>query len=374
MRPDAKELSERKKMILKAIVDAHIENGEPVGSKYLTQHKHIAYSSATIRNEMAELEEMGYLEQPHTSAGRIPSEAGYRLYVDSLVERYRLTQKEMAELSRQLHSRQMELDSIMQTAMQLASKLTNYTSLALKPRMVRITVHRFELMRLDENTLVLVMLIGQTVKNRYVRSRVEIPAEACARLAAALNETIAGRTAQEITMPLLMQMEERMGEYDFLVSPVVKAVCETITGFDGGEIRFDGISHLLAYPEYYDMERLKEMLALFEKKEDLLRILSEEAGFANPENEKVQVYIGRENVVKIMDNSTMVFKTVRRNGVPVGAIGIIGPTRMDYRRVIAMIDGLTESVSGLLDTGDGTPSSEPAKDNPRSSLRDGQTD
>jgi len=335
-------LSERKKMILKAVVDAHIQHGEPVGSKFLTQNKQIAYSSATIRNEMAELEEMGFLEQPHTSSGRIPSEAGYRFYVDALIDKYNFTKGEIDELSRMLRSKQTELDSIMRVALKLVSGMTNYTALALKPRQMRVTVDRYEIMRVDERTLVLIMLIGGTVKTKYIKSNRSIPGEAAMRLAIVLNQKAAGVTASEITLPMMMEMERMMGEYEYLVAPVVKGVCETISVFDGGELTFEGINRLLSYPEYYDMDRLKEMLALFERKEDLLEVLSEEA--RGEDGGKVQIYIGRENLVKIMDNSTLIFKTVRENGTPIGAIGIIGPTRMDYSRVIAMIDRMTDAV------------------------------
>ena len=266
------------------------------------------------------------------------------------MERYNLTQNELAELKRLVQNKQTELDTILQSAMQLAAKLTNYTAMALRPRMLRITVNRYELMRLDEHTLVLIMVIGHTIKTRHVRSQIPVPPEAGMQLAKVLNECATERTAEEITMPLLMHMERQMGEYDFLVSPVIKSVCETITGFDGGEIRFEGINRLLSYPEYYDMDRLKEMLALFERKEDLVKILSEEAGQMG--SEQVQVFIGRENLVKIMDNSTLIFKTIKRNGTPVGAIGIIGPTRMDYKRVIATIDTLTNGVANVLGEGD----------------------
>lgn len=336
-----KVLNERKKAILKAIVDAHIAGGEPVGSKFLTQNQQIGCSSATIRNEMAELEEMGYLEQPHTSAGRIPSEAGYRFYVDLLIDRYNLTESEIEELRGALRQKQNELDAIMQTAVALASKLTNYTALSLRPRQARIAVGRFELMRLDDTTAVLIMLIGSVVKTKYIRSNRVIPPEATALLAGVLNAKITGLTAGEITLPLIMEMERMMGEYDYLVSPVVRAVCETISGFDGGELRFEGINRLLAYPEFYDMDRLREMLALFEKKDKLLEVLSDEAH----SGDRVQIYIGRENLVKVMDNSTLVFKTVTQDGKPVGAIGIIGPTRMNYRRVIATIDSLSRNIT-----------------------------
>ena len=345
-----KRLNERKKQILKAIIEAHIAHGEPVGSKFLTTNKQIACSSATIRNEMAELEEMGYLEQPHTSAGRIPSEAGYRFYVDQLIDRYLLTQSEIEELRAALRQRQRELDAIMQTAAALAAKLTNYTALSVKPRQTRITVNRFEIMRLDETTAVLIMLIGGVVKTKYIRSNLPIPAEAAMLLAGVLNARLTGLTADEITMPALMDMERAMGQYEYLVNPVVKAVCETISVFDGGELRFEGINRLLAYPDYYDLDRLRELVALFEKKEALLEVLSDEAR----NDDRVQIYIGRENLVKVMDNSTLVFKTVMHGGKPVGAIGIIGPTRMDYRRVIATIDSLTRGVTDIL----GTPENE----------------
>ncbi|MBR4205293.1 MAG: heat-inducible transcription repressor HrcA [Clostridia bacterium] len=337
-------LNERKKLILKAIVDAHIANGEPVGSKFLTQNKQIACSSATIRNEMAELEEMGYLEQPHTSAGRVPSEAGYRFYVDQLLDLYHLTEQEIKTLREGLRQKQQELDSIMQTAVTLASRLTNYTALSLKPRQPRVTVQRFEIMRIDDHTAVLIMLIGSIVKTKYIRSSSTISMDATVRLAAALNLKLTGITASEITLPLMMEMERMMGGYDYLVAPVVKSVCEVISLFDGGELRFEGIDRLLAYPDYYDLGRLRELLALFEKKDDLLEVLSEEA----QHDDRVQIYIGSENLVKVMDNSTLIFQTIRQNGKPVGAIGIIGPTRMDYRKVIATVTSLTSGVTEVL--------------------------
>lgn len=350
-RPDALNLSERKKQILKAIVEAHIELGEPVGSKYLTSDGMISCSSATIRNEMAELESMGYLEQPHTSAGRIPSEAGYRLYVDSLLEAYRLTNAEISELRRTLRAKEAELDGILGAAARLASRFTDYTALSLKPRQRRITVSRFEVLPLDGYMLVLVMIIGRTVKTKYIRSVLPVNSEAASRLSAVLNTCISNMTSSEITMPIVMDMERAMGEYEYLVSPVVRAVCELISSFDGGELRFDGINRLLSYPDFYDTERLRDMLELFERKDDLLRVISEGA-YSENDSDKVQIYIGRENLVKIMDNSTLIYKIVKRGDSPVGAIGIIGPTRMNYGRAIAMIDCLSDGVENILAAGE----------------------
>ena len=346
-----KELSERKKQILKAIIEAHIELGEPVGSKYLTSNKHIACSSATIRNEMAELESMGYLEQPHTSAGRVPSEAGYRLYVDSLIDSYRLTEREIEELRTNLRRKQAELDGILDTAIRLASSMTDYTALAAKPRKVRVTVSHFEIIRTDERSMILIMLIGGIVKTRRIRSRVSVSEEASARLEMLLNGKLTGLTAAEITMPLMMQMEREMGADEYLVEPVVKGICETISAFDGGELRFDGIDRLLSYPEVYGGERLREMLTMFERKQDLLDVFSE-SEMQTDDDGSVRIYIGRENLVKTMDNSTLVYKPIKRDGILVGAIGVIGPTRMNYSRVIAMIDHLSSGVSNLIEEGD----------------------
>ena len=338
------ELSERKKAILKAVIDAHIENGEPVGSKFLTQNKQIGCSSATVRNEMAELEAMGLLEQPHTSAGRVPSEAGYRFYVNSLIDRYNLTQTEIEELKSSLTEKQNELDAIMQAAVELASRLTNYTALSIKPRRTRITVRKFELMRLDDSTAVLIMLIGDSVKTKYIYSDKPIPDAGAAALANLLNSEVVGKTPSEMTVPLVMEMEKMLGDYGYLVSPVIKAVCETLSDGENGDIHLEGINRLLSYPEYYDMDRLRDMLALFEQKDDLYEMLADEA----QSGDGVHIYIGRENLVKVMDNSTLVFKPIVDHGRTVGAIGIIGPTRMDYKRVLATIDSLTSGITDAL--------------------------
>ncbi len=345
------DLSERKKQILKAVIEAHIEFGEPVGSKYLTSRGAISCSSATIRNEMAELEELGFLEQPHTSSGRVPSELGYRLYVDSLVERYRLTEAEVEEMKRTLRGKQAELDSMLESAVKLASKFTHYTALTIKPRQRSVSVSRFDVIPIDEHTMVLVMIIGRVAKTKYITSDYPVNAAAALRLSEVLNGRISGLTAGEISVPTVMEMERAMGEFEYLVSPVVKSVCEILSSFDGGELRFDGINRLLSYPDYYDTDRLRDMLELFESKDDLLRVISDDA-YTDVGDPRVKIYIGRENQVKIMDNSTLIYKTIMRDDVPVGAIGLIGPTRMNYGRAITLIDSISDNVSRLIGPGD----------------------
>ena len=348
------DLSERKKMILKAIIDAHIENGEPVGSKYLTQGGKFSYSSATIRNEMAELEAMGYLEQPHTSAGRVPSEAGYRFYVDSLVDRYRMSQAEAEDLKARLREKQAEIDSILDTAMRLAASMTNYTALAVRPRIASMTVKKFELIPVDSTSMVLVMVTaGGAVRTQNIVSARPVTEEALRKLANLMNIRLCGLTGDQFTLHIMMELENAMGEYAFLVDPVVKSVCQTISATGGGDIKIDGVDRLLSYPEFYDIGKLRDMLAMFERKDELLQLISGDTAPMMPAGQPddgVHVYIGSENPVILMDGSTLVFKPVKKDGRTVGALGIIGPTRMNYKKVISMIDNITDSISEVLDT------------------------
>lgn len=344
---DSHELSERKKQILKAVVDAHIKLGEPVGSKFLTQSQQFSCSSATIRNEMAELEGMGYLEQPHTSAGRIPSESGYRFYVDWLIEKYRFNASEIERLRQAIRTKQAEMKSILEAGAKLASSMTNYTALAIQKKSAGVTASRFELVRLDPHNLVLVIMTSAgSVKTRHIKTPLEASPESVALLSEMMNNALSGLGAAEITLPLMMELERHMGDHDFLVSPVIKAVCEELSSFDGGELSVEGLNRLLSYPEYSDMGRFKELLAMLEEKDDVVKLI-DSTGAADG---NLHVYIGSENTVKIMEGSTLVLKALKGTGGTVGAIGIIGPVRMDYSRVISVLDNLTSQIADVIGT------------------------
>ncbi len=335
-------LSDRKKQILKAIVDAHIAGGEPVGSKVLQQQ--ISCSSATIRNEMAELEEMGYLEQPHASAGRVPSELGYRFYVDTLVEHYAMTAREIAQINQVLKTKMSELDQILATASSLASNLTNYTGFALKPRAREITVTKYEAIYIAPGQFVLVMVADDgSVKTRNVKLDLSIDSASVARLATVLNQHLVGCRASEITLPVIMAMEQAMAEDAALIGPVVKLIYETVSESDRGDLKVTGVDRLLQYPEYSDARELKGLLGALEQKNDLMDMISTAAA-----DKPHGVVIGSEASVKEMNNSTVVFKTIVKDGKSVGAIGVIGPLRMDYARVLATLDGLTGNIADLL--------------------------
>lgn len=337
-------LSERKKLILKAIVEAHIEGGEPVGSKYIMQNNLLSCSSATIRNEMAELEQMGYLLQPHTSAGRVPSEAGYRFYVDALVEQYARTTHEVVQINQLLKAKMHELDQLLDTASRLASSMTNYTGIAIKPKSNSVTMAKFEVIGLDEKKFAMVMITtGGNVKTKKVKTADRIPGGALERLADIFNRELCGLGADMITLPIIMRLEAEMGENAFLVNPAVKCVYEVMNEIDGGEMRLAGINHLLKYPEYADTEKLGELLGTLESQDEILDLVS------SAKKDNINVFIGSESSVKVMNNSSLVFTPIKKNGRTVGVIGVLGPRRMNYKQVLQTLGDIGESISLIMD-------------------------
>ncbi len=337
------ELSERKKLILKAIVEAHIKGGEPIGSKYITESRLLSCSSATIRNEMAELESLGYLEQPHTSAGRVPSKRGYRLYVDTLLEEYAMTAKEIAQINQLMKVKMSELDQILDNASKVASSLTNYTGFAIKPRSHAVTVQKYDTVLIDEHSFILIVVASNgAVKTRNVFSDTAVDEHVLARLCQALNELVVGVDVDQISLSVMMALENRMSGDGVLVSAVMKRIYEMLGELDNGELKVSGLDRLLQYPEFTDAQNLGELLGAFERKDDILDLVSTGDG------ENVNVVIGSESSVKVINNSTLVFKPIKSNGKTVGAIGVIGPLRMDYARVLATLDNLGGNISHLL--------------------------
>ena len=337
------QLSERKKRILKAIVDAHIVDGEPVGSKYIMQDEHLNCSSATIRNEMAELEALGYLEQPHASSGRVPSELGYRFYVDSLIESYAMTTGEINEINKLLKSKMNELDGILMAASKVAGSLTNYTSFVIKPKASEVKIKRFDVIYVDRHTLLLIMISDRgAVVTKRLTLELNVSEITAQDLAALLNDRISGLTANEITLPIIVEIENAMGDKSQIVTPIIKIIYESMNELDGGDLKVSGMDRLLQYPEYSNKDQLRELLGAFETKKDILDLVSA------PESDGVNVVIGSESSVKVMNNSALVFKPVVRDGKTLGAIGIIGPRRMDYAKVVATIEGLAGNVESLL--------------------------
>ncbi|MBO5649573.1 MAG: heat-inducible transcription repressor HrcA [Clostridia bacterium] len=322
----------------------HIRFGEPVGSKYLTQSEQIPLSSATIRNEMAELEQMGYLEQPHTSAGRVPSRAGYRLYVDSLMNRYPVTAREWEELNAIMRSKVDALDKVLEQAGKMVSLLTNYTSLVMKVGSAGGVVRRIDTVWLDDGSFILVMTLdGDTVRSKTIRTDRPVDREMLVQLCAALNEHIAGIPIEQINLPRMMAAEHAAGDSAFLISPVIKCLYEVLGTAETPDIRFEGVNKLLQYPEFSDIDRFREMFEVLENKDEIMTVMQ------SAQNDRVNVIIGGETTVRPMENSTLVFRNLTENGRVVGAIGVIGPCRMDYSKVVGLIDAMTDRINTMMD-------------------------
>ena len=339
------ELSDRKKFILKAIVEAHIAGGEPVGSKYIVENRQLSCSSATIRNEMSELEEMGYLEKPHTSAGRVPSELGYRFYVDALVQHYAMTANEVLEINSILKSKMSELDQMLETASKLASNMTNYTGFAVRPKRTALSMSKFEAIAIDDTRILLVMITsGGAVKTKQLSLPYEISKAQLDKVNKVLNHNLVGLGNYEITLPILMELEDQMGEDAALIRPFIKVIYDTMNEVEDGQLQVSGLNRLLQYPEFSDSQKFGELLTAIEHKEDILNLVS-----GGVSGDDVSVIIGSESSVSVMNNSSVIYKPIKKNGHTVGAIGVIGPLRMDYAKVLATVEELGENIANIID-------------------------
>lgn len=329
--------------ILKAIVDAHINHGEPVGSKYLSQDVHISCSPATIRNEMAELEEMGYLVQPHTSAGRVPSEQGYRYYVDALVRQYSDTRSEIDEINQMLRYKLTEMDEILSEVSRLAASFSDYTGIAFKQGVGKARIAQFKSVLLSSHDFLLVMTFeGEVVKTKTIRTAFNLTDDVLRRFTEALNMYLVNLASDAITLPLIVKLEAIMGSYSSMVHPTVKVIYEAMSEFDSADVKLEGITKLLQYPEYSDVSDFRNLLGVLEEKDKLIDVISTHA----TTDDGIHVYIGTENDSDGMKNTTLIFKNVTVGGKQL-AVGVIGPKRMNYSKVIEMLNSLASGIDRM---------------------------
>ncbi len=337
-------LTARQMQILKTIVDAHIDNGEPVGSKYLSETENINCSPATIRNEMASLEQMGYLVQPHTSAGRIPSELAYRLYVDNLIMQYNQTKTEIDEINDRLRYKLTEMDQILSEASRMAASFTDYTGIAFKSGVGKARVSRFNAVYLSARDFLLVMSFDRdTVKSKTVHLPFGVSDDTVRRFGEALNIYLVNLTSDEMSMPIIVKIEAIMGTAAGMVHPAMKVIYETMNELDSADVKLDGITKLLQYPEYSDVTKLRSLLGVLEEKDKLMDVIS---SYDTDEN-GIHVYIGTENDSDAMKGTTLIFKNISVGNNQL-AVGVIGPKRMNYSKVIDMISRLASGIDRML--------------------------
>ncbi|HJC13459.1 MAG TPA: heat-inducible transcriptional repressor HrcA [Candidatus Agathobaculum intestinigallinarum] len=335
------ELSERKKQILKAIIGDYIRTAEPVGSKALTEGHALPFSSATIRNEMSELEEMGYLEKPHTSAGRIPSPRGYRLYVDELMEQPQDTGEEDPSLQSMMQTKVRELDRLIQEAGRLISSLTNYASVAVTPAMTQISIRQFEIIAVDKMNFVIVVVTDSgTVKNKMVRTIANVSKDEAELLTYVLNQTLTGLPLSHITAERF-DIVRRAAGLTALLAPVAEYIAELIEELSDQKVFLEGTNKLLRFPEYRDMHKAQVLLDYME--DDRRHLLP-----ATRKIDGIQFFIGPENGENPLSDTSAIYAKYDIGKIGQGVIGIVGPTRMDYAKLSAQLSRFAKGLNKLI--------------------------
>ena len=336
------ELSERKKKVLRSVVDLYIRTAEPVGSKAIAELPDMNYSSATIRNEMAELTTLGYLEQPHTSAGRIPSASGYRLYVDELMMDYRLTVDETKSINNAIEEKMQRIDKMVENVAKLVSQATNLPAISAASRQGGGSVTRFDLILAGQGSVILVlMLSGDQVVNKLIRLPLDVTEADLKVLSAVLNAAMTVLTLEEFTPELMARVMRSAGTASNLVPVIVDFTTEALRGLSATNVSVAGQSRLLGLPEYRDVEKAQRVLSSID--EDALSNLPAVMQGANG----TKVLVGPENVAdELKDTSVVMTKFDIGDGLQ-GMIGVVGPTRMDYAKVTARLSYFAESLSKM---------------------------
>ena len=336
------ELTDRKKKVLRSVVDLYIRTAEPVGSKAITELPDMKYSSATIRNEMADLTAMGYLEQPHTSAGRVPSAAGYRLYVDELMADYRLSLDETKSINTAIEEKMQRVDKLVEKVAKLVSQATDLPAISVASRYGGATVRRFELILAGAGSVILVvMLTDDQVVNKLIKLPVSVMDSDLKVLSAVLNATMTELPPEEFSQELLERVMNSAGAAASLVPIIMEFTADTLRRQGGTNMAVAGHMRLLGQPEYRDVEKAQRLMSSLD--EESLANLPAVMQNANG----TQVLVGPENVAReLKDTSVVMTKFDIGDGMQ-GMIGVVGPTRMDYAKVTARLSYFAESLSKL---------------------------
>ena len=336
------ELDERKLKILKAIISNYLETGEPVGSRTISKYTDLNLSSATIRNEMADLEELGLIMQPHTSAGRIPTDTGYRLYVDRImVEK----DTEMEEMKTQLLERVDKMEAMLKQVAKVLAYNTNYATLVTAPQYQNSKLKFIQLSQVDENHLLAVFVVdGNVIKNKLMKVERLLGNDELLKLNVLLNTFLQGASLQDINLEMIQTIKIQAGEFADIMENIFQGIAEAIHEADEVEIYTSGTTNMLKYPELGNLEQTTKLLEALEDRQGLDELIDESIHSDNSSG--IQVYIGEEAPVSNMKDCSIVTATYELEEGAKGTIGIIGPKRMDYKKVVNTLKNLT----GELDT------------------------
>ena len=336
------ELSERKVKILKAIIQNYLDTGEPVGSRTISKYTDLNLSSATIRNEMSDLEEMGYLMQPHTSAGRIPSDKGYRFYVDTMFDE---KEQEVEELHRLLTEKADQVDQLLQQAAKVLAVNTNYATMITSPKYTRNKLKFIQLSNVSEDQLLVVVVAdGNVVRNKVIHMDEELDNETLLKLNILLNTNLTGIPMEDINLGMFAKLREQAGIHSEVINGVLIAVAESINVEDL-QVYTSGVTNMLKYPELMDKGTAQELMEVFEEKQELAGFIQD--NFDTENSHGVQIYIGTEAPNQNYEDCSVVTATYELGEGMKGTIGIIGPKRMDYKNVVRSLKNLKQELDEI---------------------------
>jgi heat-inducible transcriptional repressor len=336
------ELDERKMKILHAIIQNYMETGEPVGSRTISKYSDLQLSSATIRNEMSDLEEMGYIIQPHTSAGRIPSDKGYRLYVDHLIQE---KDREVTELKELMIQKTDKMEQVLKQVVKVLAGNTNYATMVSTPQYHQNKLKFLQLSKVDEHQILAVIVAeGNVIRNKLIPISEELNEETILKLNILLNTMLNGKTIAEINLQMISSMKEQAGIHSNIISDVVDAVAEAIHSDEGMEIYTGGATNIFKYPELSDNGKASELIQTLEEKQTLAELVTDTL---SKEENGIQVYIGDESPVASMKDCSVVTATYDLGQGMRGTIGIIGPKRMDYENVMSTLKTLMDQLDDV---------------------------
>lgn len=338
-----KRMDERKEKILRAATDEYISSAEPVGSRTIARKYELGLSPATIRNEMSDLEEGGYLQQPHTSAGRIPSVRGYRYYVDALMEHRPLTDEEEAQVREDLDLRRREIDSLLTQASKILSQMTHFPSMVLGPDLETAVFRHVQLLPLNESNVIMVVV---TATGRVAHHTVEVASPVgesdLAHISYVLNRHLTGKTFNDLRSSLLSQIRSEVIAHDHFFEEVLRLLTNSLRSAGTERLRVDGTINIMEQPEFKEVDKLRPLLALLSG-EGALRMLSGAPGSGG-----VSVRIGEENAIPDIRECSVVTSAYEIAGRPLGVIGVLGPTRMEYQRVVAVVEYVAACLSEII--------------------------
>ena len=337
------QLDERKTKILQAIIRNYLETGEPVGSRTISKYTDLNLSSATIRNEMADLEELGYILQPHTSAGRIPSDKGYRFYVDTMMAE---KEREVVEMKEMLLERQDKMEVLLKQVVKVLAQNTNYATMISAPQTHHNKVKFIQLSRVDANQLLAVIVVeGNVIKNNILSVTQELSDETLLKLNILLNTHMNGLSIEEINLGMIQAMKQQAGIHSDIISEVLDAVADAIKADEDLQIYTSGTNNIFRYPELADNQKASQLISTFEEKHVLHELVQER--LEDESSTGIQVYIGDETPVSSMKDCSVVTATYELEEGMRGTIGIIGPKRMDYDKVVGTLKALQSQLDDL---------------------------